>query len=323
MSRAFVTGGTGFVGSHLVEALLERDYELRCLVRKEPKWLESLPVAVVHGDLFDEGALREGMDGVDVVYHVAGMTRAPNRDVLDLVNVDGTLNVLDAANEMVVGKVLVTSSIAAVGPSGNHPLTEEAPLKPISSYGRSKAEMERQIVERMDGPPVVVIRPSAAYGPREADIFTLIKTADKQHILPIVGDGNVAQLDLVHVRDLVNGMIAAAESKATAGRTYFLGGPRGYSWDEIRTAIRVALGHWALSINVPRILVGVIGAASEGVGKLLGKYPPLNREKAREAKASWLVSSDRARTDFGYEPSVSLEEGMIETVRWYRENGWL
>jgi len=202
-------------------------------------------------------------------------------------------------------------------------LTEDAPLKPISNYGRSKAEMERKIKERIDGPPVVVVRPPSVYGPREADIFTLIKAADKQRILPIVGDGNVPQLDLVHVRDLVNGMIAAAESEASSGRTYFLGGPRGYSWDEIRSAIRGALGHGALSINVPRMLVGVIGVASEGIGKLLGKYPPLNREKAREAKASWLVSSDRARTDFGYEASVSLEEGMSETVRWYRESGWL
>ena len=321
--RTFVTGGTGFVGSHLVEALLERGNEVRCLVRKELKWLEGLPVATIQGDLFDGEVLLEGMDGVGIVYHVAGMTRAPNREALDRTNIEGTLNILDVAHEAGVGKVLVTSSLAAVGPSGNHRLTEDAPLKPMSNYGRSKAEMERRIAERGDGPPVVIVRPPSVYGPREADIFTLIKLAGRQRILPIVGNGNVPQLDLVHVRDLVNGMIAAAESETTAGRTYFLGGPRGYSWDEIRSAIRVALGHGALSINVPRMLVGVIGAASEGIGKLLGKYPPLNREKAREAKASWLVSSEKAHTDFGYEPSVSLEEGMSETVRWYRENGWL
>ena len=138
-----------------------------------------------------------------------------------------------------------------------------------------------------------------------------------------MGNGNERKLDLVHVLDLVNGMIAAAESEATPGRTYFLAGPRGYSWDEIRSAIRGALGHGALSINVPRMLVGVVGAASEGIGKLFGKYPPLNREKAREAKASWLVSSEKARADFGYTAAVSLEEGMRETVRWYREKGWL
>jgi len=321
--KAFVTGGTGFVGSHLVEALLERSYEVHCLVRKELKWLESLPIIIVQGDLFDLEALREGMGGVDTVFHVAGLTRALNHDAIDRANVVGTLNVLNAAKDAGVAKVLVTSSIAAVGPSGNHLLTEDAPLNPISNYGRSKAKMEREIAERTNGPPVVVVRPPSVYGPREADIFTLIKTADRRRILPIVGNGNTPQLDLVHVFDLVNGMIAAAESEATAGGTYFLGGPRGYSWDEIRAAIRGALGHGALSINVPRALVSVIGAASEGIGKLLGKYPPLNREKAREAKASWLVSSDGARSAFGYEPSVSLEAGMAETVRWYRENNWL
>lgn len=321
--KAFVTGGTGFVGSHLVEALLAGGEEVRCLVRQDRKWLANLPVAFVKGDLFDGEALREGMTGVDVVYHVAGLTRAPKKAALDRANVEGTRQILDAAKAAGVGKVLVTSSLAATGPSGSLPLTESAPLVPLSDYGRSKAEMERHIAERTSGPSVVVVRPPAVYGPREADIFNLIKAADKFRVLPIVGNGIAPQLDLVHVRDLVSGMIAAAESNVTAGQTYFLGGMRGYSWDEIRKAIRGAVGREALNINIPRVLMEPLGLASEGIGRMLGKYPALNREKAREGKAAWLVSSEKARTDFGYQPSVSLEEGMRETVRWYRENGWL
>ncbi len=320
---AFVTGGTGFVGSHLVEALLERGVEVRCLVRSDPKWLAGLPVEIIQGDLFDEKALRAGMAGADIAYHVAGMTRAPRYEALHRANVEGTKNLLDAAKNADVAKVLVTSSLAAVGPSGATPLTEEALLRPISDYGRSKAEMERCISERTSGPPVVVVRPPAVWGPREADIFQLIKAVQQLRIFPIVGRGNAPQLDLVHVRDLVNGMIAAAETDATRGETYFLGGPRAYSWDEIGQAIRTALGHGALSIHIPRALMQPLGLASEGIGKVLGRYPALNREKAREGKATWLISSKKARTDFGYAPTVSLEEGMRETVRWYRENGWL
>ena len=130
------------------------------------------------------------------------------------------------------------------------------------------------------------------------------------------------QLDLVHVRDLVRGMIAAAESKDTAGQTYFLGGG-GYAWGEIKAVMADALGHGLMQINVPHALVGPVGAVAEGVGKLFGQYPPLNREKAREAKAAWLVSSAKAARDFGYTPQVGLGEGMAETVAWYRAHGWL
>ncbi len=321
--RAFVTGGTGFVGSHLVEALLEQGYEVRCLVRNNAKWLEGLPITSVKGHLFDDDALRKGMEGSSVLYHVAGLTRAPDSETLDRANVEGTLNLLDAARDVGIEKALITSSLAAVGTSGSRPLSEDAPRQPISTYGRSKAEMERQLEQRSDGPPVVIVRPPAVYGPREADFFTLIKLADKQRVLPVVGSGTRPQLNLVHVRDLVSGMIAAVESEATSGSTYFLGGSEDHTWDEIRSAIRDAIGHGALGINIPPSFMEPLGGASEAIGKILGKYPALNREKAREGKASWLISSDKARADFGYDPTISLEEGMRETVEWYRANGWL
>jgi nucleoside-diphosphate-sugar epimerase len=322
--RAFVTGGTGFVGSHLVEALHARGYEeVRALVRSAPKWLDGMPVTFVRGDLAHTDALREAMEGVDIVYHVAGMTRAPDRAALDRANVDGTLRVLEDAEAAGVRKVLVTSSLAAVGPSGSTPLNEDAPLQPISNYGRSKAEMERRIAMRTDGPAVVVVRPPVVYGPREADIYTMIRTAGRQRVFPIVGEGRTPQLDLVHVRDLVQGMVAAAESEATAGQTYFLGGARSYAWREIKDTIAQALGHAVLQIHVPPLLVRPVGSAVEGVGRLFGRYPPLNREKAREAVESWLISSDKARRDFGYEPVIGLAEGMQETVNWYRAHNWL
>src|SRR5690606_31018270 len=139
----------------------------------------------------------------------------------------------------------------------------------------------------------------------------------------IVGDGERERLDLVHVRDLVRGMADAAEAEGTAGETFFLGGPRPYTWGEVREAVVAALGHGVVRVNVPRLLIGPVGAAVEGAARLLGRYPPLNREKAREAKASWVVSSEKARAAFGYAPEIGVEEGMRETVAWYRAHGWL
>src|SRR5690606_10903394 len=308
--RAFVTGGTGFVGSHLVEELLRRGYaEVRCLVRSDPKWLEGLPVTRVSGDVTRLGGRATEMEGIDVVYHVAGLTRAPDPELLHRANVDGTLALLDAAEAAGVPRVLVTSSLAAVGPSGGRPLTEDAPLHPISHYGASKAAMERGIEQRRAagrGPEVVIVRPPPVYGPREADIYTVIRAAARQRVFPIVGDGEGERLDLVHVRDLVRGMVDAAEAEGVGGETFFLGGPRPYTWGEVREAVVAALGHGVVRVNVPRLLIAPVGAAVEGAARLFGRYPPLNREKAREAKASWVVSSEKARAAFGYAPEIGL-----------------
>jgi len=324
--RAFVTGGTGFVGSHLVEELLRRGYDVRALVRSDPRWLEGLPVERVTGDVTQIGARASEMEGADVVFHVAGLTRAPDPDLLHRANVDGTLALLDAAEAAGVPRVLVTSSLAAAGPSPGRPLTEDDPPHPISHYGASKAAMERAIAARRAegrGPEVVVVRPPPVYGPREADIYTVVRAAARRRVFPIVGDGERERLDLVHVRDLVRGMIDAAESEGTGGETYFLGGPRPYTWGEVREAVAAALGHGLVRVNVPRALVVPAGAAVEGAARLLGRYPPLNREKAREAKASWVVSSEKARAAFGYAPEIGVEEGMRETIAWYRAHGWL
>ncbi len=324
--RAFVTGGTGFVGSHLVEELLRRGYdEIRALVRSDLKWLDGLGVTPVRGDLFDTEALREGMRGADAVFHVAGLTRAPTQEALDRANVAGTLNLLDAVREAApeVGRVLVTSSLAAVGPSTERPLTEADPLRPITRYGRSKEAMEAAVQERFRDLPVTIVRPPVVYGPREADIFTMIKTADRQRLFPIVGDGHEPQLSMVHVRDLVRGMADVVEAEGTAGETYFLGSEAYYTWNEIRDAIIRALGKPVVRVNVPVPLVGPVGAIVEGVGRWMGEYPPLNRDKAREAKASWLCSVAKARREIGYRQTIELEEGMAETVAWYRAQGWL
>ncbi|PSQ54552.1 MAG: NAD-dependent epimerase, partial [Bacteroidetes bacterium QH_10_64_37] len=138
----FVTGGTGFVGSHLVEELLRRDTdEIRCLVRTDPKWLADLDVTTVRGDLSDVEVLWTALDGVDAVYHVAGRTRAPTEEEFYEANVQATLNLMGAVQHAApeLDRVLVTSSLAAVGRCEQDVATESVPLQPVSMYGRSKA----------------------------------------------------------------------------------------------------------------------------------------------------------------------------------------
>lgn len=331
--KAFVTGGTGFIGSHLVEELLRRGYdEVRCLVRSEPRWLEGLDVTVVRGDLSDVEALWEGVAGVEYVYHVAGLTRAQDWEAFERANVRATLNLLGAVRHAnpEVERVLVTSSLAAVGACAERVVDESSPLRPISQYGRSKAAMERTLQEPLqDGTiyrealPLTVVRPPAVYGPREADIYTFFKMVSKG-LFPVVGSGREKELSLVHVRDLVRGIADAAEHPETAGKTYFLGSEAFYSWQEVKEATTDALGRGAIKVPVPRFLVKPVGAVVEAVSRLIGQYPPLNREKAREIReASLMCSVEKARRDFGYRQEVPLDEGIRETIAWYQAEGWL
>lgn len=329
MPSAFITGGSGFIGSHLVEELRRRGYgELRCLVRRELRWLEGMDVVPVRGDLSDAALLREALWGVDYVYHVAGVTRATDDRVFEEGNVRATIDLLEAVGEAAPGvrRVVVTSSLAAVGRCAGGVATEETPLEPISRYGASKARMERAVADwsrQHPAVPIVVIRPPAVYGPREADIYTFFKTVS-YGICPVVGSGSEPVLTLVHVRDLVRGMVDAAEATGTAGETYFLGSERAYSWNDVKQATTAALGRPALTLPVPGALVGAVGALVEAAGRLTGHYPPLNREKAREVReACKICSSDKAHRDFGYLPQVPLDAGVRETIAWYREQGWL
>ncbi|MFB6231953.1 MAG: NAD-dependent epimerase/dehydratase family protein [Salinibacter sp.] len=331
---AFVTGGTGFVGSHLVEELLRRGAdEVRCLVRSDPKWLADLDVEYVRGDLSDIDTLWAALDGTTHVYHVAGLTRAPNWDPFYEVNVQGTLNLMGAVKHAApnVERVLVTSSLAAVGRCDDGVATEQAALEPVSRYGKSKAQMEEALREPhemtetesyAEALPLTVVRPPAVYGPRDRDILDFFRAVDR-HVCPIVGGGQ-SPLSLVHVRDLAAGMVDASLHPAAVGETYHLGSPHLYAWREVKQVATDALDTWAVTVPVPGPLVSAVGAVAEAWGGLTGTYPALNRDKAREIRhACTACSTEKAQQDFDYQPRTPLDEGVAATIQWYQRHGWL
>jgi len=324
---ALVTGATGFIGSHLVELLLKKNYAVRVLLRKtsDTVWLSGLPIEYVYGDLFDTDALRRAVTGVDYVFHSAGVTKARTQGGYYRGNSEGTKNILDAVAAANSGlkRFVHISSQAAAGPSPDRtPITEDAAPHPITTYGRSKLRAEEACVASADRFAITIVRPPAVYGPRDKDVFEFFNTMSKG-LQPMVGMKE-KYVSLVHVGDLVRGFVLAAESEKARAQTYFISSGKVYGWKEIGEVTRAVLGKKALRIRVPEAGVYTIAAFAELFGKFSSKPVLINFEKARDmVQDNWTCDSGKARRDFGYTQEISLEAGIRNTVEWYRTKGWL
>ncbi|MCG8374610.1 MAG: NAD-dependent epimerase/dehydratase family protein [Balneolales bacterium] len=323
---AFVTGGTGFVGSHLAEALINStDYkEVRCLVRSSDKWLTEMQFERIKGDLNNFQIISDALTGVDTIFHVAGVVRAPSKKEFTQANVDATENLLMLAQKKNVKNVVILSSLAAAGPSFGTPLTEKDQGTPVSMYGESKLEME-QMIRRVAKKEcsVKILRPPAVYGPREADIYAFFKTFNLG-ICPIVGDGNHPRLSMVYVKDLIDGIMLASQKTDPGIFTYFLGGDEdSYSWNQIREITSIVLNKKAVPIKIKPQWITRIGAVVEAGASVFGSYPVVNREKTKEMTHEWVCSSDLAKKELGYAPSMPINEGISRTIRWYKQHNWL
>tara|TARA_R110000868_G_scaffold1211_7_gene9440 strand:- start:11248 stop:12225 length:978 start_codon:yes stop_codon:yes gene_type:complete len=324
--KAFVTGGTGFVGSHLVEALIASpDYvEVRCLVRSSEKWLTGLNFTPIQGDLFDLQTIGKALEGVDILFHNAAILRAPTKKEFNRANVDATENLIRIAQKKGVKNFVILSSLAGVGPSSGTPLTEKTRMNPVSMYGESKKEMEaviHKIASKNDS--IKIIRPPAVYGPRETDIYTFFKTF-ASGFCPIVGDGNHPTLSMVYVTDLVEGIMLSSQKNEPGVHTYFIGGEKDeYSWNQIRKITSIVMNKKAIPIKIKPNWVKKIAAVIEGGASLFGKYPVVNKEKANEMILEWVCSSQKAKKELGYNPKVSIQEGISRTIRWYKKHNWL
>jgi dihydroflavonol-4-reductase len=323
--KAFVTGGTGFIGSHLVDELINREgaNEIRCLVRSNEKWLSGKPYKPVRGDLFDTDQLRAGLEGVDVLFHIAAIVKAPEKSHFERANVQASEQLVRLAAEAGVTNLVLLSSLAAAGPSQGQPLTESDPMKPVSMYGKSKKEMEERIMAiASDSMSIKIIRPPVVYGPREDQIFTWFQMANRR-LCPMVGNGDHPRLSIVYVSDLIDAILKASDYTTPGVHTFFAGGPEIASWNRIRHLTSKILEKRTLPLYIQPGLVKRVASIVESTGAIFGAYPVLNREKAAEMIHEWTCNHEKATTILGYEPAVSLEEGLRKTLDWYKTNNWL
>jgi dihydroflavonol-4-reductase len=325
--KIFMTGATGLVGSFLAEALLQKNHKVRCLVRKESnlRWIADLDVDCFYGSLFDKESLKNGIEDCEIIIHVAGVTKARTEADYFNANFEGTRNLIDVClqNSENIKKFVNISSQTVVGPSPTIiPIDETYDPKPLTFYAKSKLAAEQYVMEQKKKIPVVNLRPSGVYGPRDTDILEFFKIVNKG-IIPQLG-GVDKYLSLIHVHELARGIIMAMGSAKAKGKTYFLADEQPYSWKEVSDATLRVLGKKGFRIPIPLALLKGVSVLGEGIAALTKKPALINRQKILEIEPNfWTCSADKAFKDFGFRSEIKLENGIADTIAWYKENKWM
>lgn len=319
-----VTGATGFVGSHLLDALRAQDRPVRALVRptSDARHCHSVGAEVFVADPMEPDAIAGAMQNVSVVFHLAAATRARDEREYERANVGFTRALMTAARAATTPpRVVYLGSLAAVGPTRDgEPVREDEIPHPITAYGRTKLAGER-IVLGTEGVASIALRPPTVYGPRDRDLLTFFRMAARG-VMPVPA-GADRPVQLVHVRDLVAALGAAAEASAPIG-VYHIAEPVIRPWSDVVEMIARAVGRTHVRVPVPRPALWLAAAASEAAARVTGRATIFNRDKVRELLApGWLCTTERAERRLGFRASIPLEQGIPETADWYRSEGWL
>ena len=348
MSTVLVTGATGFIGHRLVFLLLEQGVHVRCLVRPTSGTdrLRSWGAELRTGDVTDRESLDRAVEGVDIVYHLAGVTKALNRKLMTQVNELGSRYMAEGCAARTTPPVLVAvSSLAAAGPCPSSRLREESdPPSPVSVYGRSKRAGELALHAWAHQVPITVVRPPIVFGEGDTDMLAMIRPVVRFRFHAVPGF-TAQRFSLIHVDDLARGLILAAKHgqrlrKASCSVVadapsddqtydstgyYFLAHDEHPTYAELGHRIARAAGmRGVLAMRFPRALTWVAGATGEITGRWRGVPTIMNLDKAREATAgSWACSPRKATSELGFTTAASLDQRLEETIQWYFQQRWL
>ncbi len=323
--RALVTGATGFVGGHLVEALHRGGHEVTALVRNPARGLPLLRSAatLVQGDLHSRPALEAATRGQDVVFHVAGAVAARSEAEYMHANRDGTANVVAAAEASGANpRFVLVSSGAAGGPTApGHPATGTEPAHPVTRYGRSKLASEE--IVRASSLPWVVLRPPTIYGPRDRDNLIKVFRMVRSGIAPVFGDGSM-EVSAIFAPDLADALIAAAAGDAVLHRTFYVNHPETLTAAGMVRAIAAAMGRRVRTVGIPEWLGRAILHVTGGAAALAGRATILNADKANEFfQAGWTGDPGPFTAATGWSAAHDFRAGLALTYDWYRVAGWL
>ncbi|MBW2269981.1 MAG: NAD(P)-dependent oxidoreductase [Deltaproteobacteria bacterium] len=325
--RVLVTGATGFIGSRLVLRCLAEDMAVRALGRRNnPAEAENASGLEAAGAEFseipvaDRDGLVAAMAGVDVVFHLAAAQHEANvaDDYFRSINVDGTRNVLEAAEQAGVGRVVHGSTIGVFGWRSGEVVNEGSPLEPENIYGITKLEGEQVVRASAERVPVVIARISETYGPGDRRLLKLFRAAERGLALQIGSGQNLHHL--VYIDDLLDGLLLLGQEERAVGTTCVLAGREPVSSRAMLEAVSRSLGRPPRILRLPLSAFMLVALILETLLRPLGIQPPLHRRRLDFFRKSFAFSRDEASV-LGHKPRVGLDDGMRATARWYRERG--
>ena len=321
--NVFVTGGTGFIGTHLIERLLELRAEVFALVRDPGRasFAKKASVHLLQGDLFDIPALPSNLD---CVYHLAGLTKSLKAADYYTVNQRGTASLFNTlARQRQFPKVVVLSSLSAGGPSdGRSGRRESDPPTPVTAYGKSKLHGEEEALARRDRFPITILRVGAVYGPLDTDFLTFFKFL-KSGLMPVIGI-EPRLMSLCYVKDVVRALELAGRARLDSGMILNIGDPVPRTMEDIGRAAGRALGKNPKKIVVSKSMALGVSFVRELLSALAGRPNIVNRDKVLEyLQPGWVADVENARLKLSFATNVSRDEGVRETIRWYQDAGWL
>jgi nucleoside-diphosphate-sugar epimerase len=322
--NALVTGATGFVGGHVVDALLARGVRITALVRSPVRAaaLERRGVRLVAGSLHDDDALRRACEGQDVIHHIAGVVAAANEAAYLRANRDGTANLVRAAETTGRPRFVLMSSGAAAGPSRpGVPRTADDPPSPLTAYGRSKLAGEQAV--RSGAVPWVILRPPTVYGPGDHDNLIKIFRLVPWGIAPVFGTG-AQELSLIYAPDLAEAAVLAGIEPDVTGSAYFVNHPEVVTSRELVHAIAATMHRRVRVLGLPGGVVRPILHITGTAARLARRSTILNADKASEfLQPAWTADPSPFMRDAGWMPAFDLASGLAETYRWYQDAHWL
>ncbi|MBX5483049.1 MAG: NAD-dependent epimerase/dehydratase family protein [Myxococcaceae bacterium] len=321
--KALITGANGFVGAHLARRLAARKDDVRCLVRRDRSNVLGIAgLEIVEGDVVDPASLRPALEGIDVVFHLAGIRRSPDREEFMRVNAEGTRHVCEAMIATGARRLVLVGSLAASGPSvPDKPLRESDPLRPTEWYGESKAEAERIAFSYAGRLEVTVIRPSRILGPGDRENLPFFKIVRRGLRLDLLGPRR--PISFVDVDDVVDLCLLLAERPEAVGEAFFCSAAE-LSLQEMEDLLVGWTGVRARNVPIPPAVLKGLAAAADVASKLSGRHLPLNRKLARQLLApAWTCSTEKAERVLGWRAKVPIEQSLRESLDWYQAHGWL
>ncbi len=329
--KIFITGASGFVGSHLVEAAQNLGLEVHAAVRKssaiEP--IQQYVDKFVYPNLANTEELKQLFEAEQYTYiiHAAAMTKAKDEEQMKAVNIGYTEAILAAATtaDMPLTRISFVSSLAAVGPIGYNSeklIDESTPYQPVTVYGRSKRDAELMIKAKFADKPISVFRPTAVYGPREKDIFILFDTMNKG-LDPYIGK-NPQKLSFVYVKDLCDVLLHGCIMPQQGLQFYNISDGLVYSRYAMADIFKQTLKRRLFRIHVPLGLVKLVAQLSERLYRSSAKTPVIYPERLGELTAeNWGCAINHAVQALDFNPKFDLERGLKESLNWYKSHNWL